>query len=215
MSTLHAALAQVGSAFAENLRVRWGVWGILGIVAVHGLLVQFDRLKAVRDDHAVEAARLARAETLRGGEDWMQLLAAEREAGRALEGAFWQAETEGVAQAQLHSALTDIVDGLDLRRPSIHSGVSQEVPGVAGVWQVQTRLICYYRPGAELQMVYRLATYPKKLVVERLNIWRETSRMTLIVSAYFVGIEPAQDLQGQPASRDVWEPSEPAPGSSV
>ena len=195
MSTLQTALGRVGSEFAENARVRLGAWCILGIVAVYGLLVQFDRLNDIRDDYAADAVRLARAETLRGGKDWPQLLAAEREAGRTLEGAFWQAETEGVAQARLQSALTDMVKGLELRRPNIHSGVSLEVPGVAGVWQVQARLSCNYRPGAELQLVYRLATYPKKLVVERLDIWRETSRMTLIVSAYFVGIEPAQDIR--------------------
>lgn len=195
MSTLKTALARVGSEFAENPRARSGAWLILGLVAVYGLLVQSDRLQAVRDAYAEEAARLARSETLRGGEDWTQLLAAEREASRVLEAAFWQAETEGVAQARLQAVLTDLAKGLDLRRPLIRSGVSQAVPEVPGIWLVQTRLTCRYRPGAELQILYRLATHPKKLVVERLDVWRETARMAVIVSAYFVGIPPAQDRQ--------------------
>ena len=123
----------------------------------------------------------------------MRLLAAERETSRALEGAFWRAETEGVAQARLQAVLTEMVKGLDLRRPTIRSGVSQAVPEVPGIWLVQTRLTGQYRPGAELRLLYRLATHPKKLVVERLDIWRETSRMALIVSAYFVGVQSAQD----------------------
>ena len=195
MSTLKAALARVGSEFAENSRARSGAWLILGLVAVYGFLVQSDRLQAARDAYAEEAARLARSETLRGGEDWTQLLAAEREANRVLEAAFWQAETEGVAQARLQAVLTDLAKGLDLRRPVIRSGVSQAVPEVPGIWLVQTRLACRYRPGAELQILYRLATHPKKLVVERLDVWRETARMAVIVSAYFVGIHPVQDRQ--------------------
>ena len=194
MSVLNTTLRRAGAEFAENARARLGVWLILGIVLVYGLLVQSDRLQHARDAYAAESARLAHAETLRGGKDWMQLLAAEREASRALENAFWQAETEGVAQARLQATLTEMVKGLDLRRPNIRSGVSQAVPDVPGVWQVQARLTCQYRPGAELQMWYRLATHPKKLVVERLDVRRETSRMTLIVSAYFVGIEPEQEM---------------------
>lgn len=196
MSTVNTALRRAGAEFAENARVRLGVWFILGIVAAYGLLVQSDRLQDARDAYAAAAARSARAETLRGGKDWTRLLAAEREANRTLEKAFWQAETEGVAQARLQATLTEMVKGLDLRRPNIRSGVSQAVPDVPGVWQVQTRLTCQYRPGAELQMLYSLATHPKKLVVERLDVRREISRMTLIVSAYFVGIEPGQDVQG-------------------
>lgn len=195
MSTLNTVLARMVSEFAENARARLGAWCVLGLVAVYGLLVQSDRLQDAGQAYAEEAARLARSETLRGGEDWTRLLAAEREAGRGLEGAFWRAETEGVAQARLQAVLTEMVKGLDLRRPIIRSGVSQAVPEVPGIWRVQTRLTCQYRPGAELRLLYRLATHPKKLAVERLDIWRKTSRMAVIVSAYFVGVQPAQDGQ--------------------
>lgn len=195
MNALGMMLGRVGSEFSENRRARFGAWLILGIVFVYGLLVQSDRVRTAYDAYGAEAARLVRAETLLGEEDWTQLLFAEREAGRALEGAFWEAETEGVAQARLQAVLTDMIKGLDLRRPAIRSGVSQAVPEVPGVWQVQMRLTCRYRPGAELQMLYRLATYPKKLVVERLDVRRQPPRTTLIVSAYFIGIGPAQDIR--------------------
>lgn len=192
MSALDTALARVGSELAENLRARLGVWLVLGIVLGYGVLLESDRVRGAYDGYSAATERLARARTLLGGEDWAQRLAGEYETGRALEGAFWEAETEGVAQARLQAALTDMVEGLDLRRPDIRSGVSQAVPDMPGVWQVQMRLGCQYRPGSELQMLYRLATHPKKLVVERLDVRREPSRMTMIVSAYFVGIEPAE-----------------------
>lgn len=196
MSALDTVLGRVGSELTENLRARLGTWLILGLVLGYGILLQSDRAQDAYDEYTAAAARLARARSLVGGADWAQPLAREHETSRVLEGAFWEAETEGVAQARVQAALTDIVEGLDLRRPDIRSGVSQAVPEVPGVWQVQMRLSCRYRPGSELQMLYRLATHPKKLVIERLDVRRETSRMTAIVSAYFVGIEPARDVQG-------------------
>ena len=189
MKTLDGTFARVRSELAGNLRARCGVWLILGLMLVYGLLVQSDRLQAAADAYEVAAAGLARAETLREGEDWPHRLTAEREANRALQAAFWQADTEGEAQARLQAVLTEMMKGLDLHRSRIRSGVSQEVPDVPGVWQVQTSLNCHYLPGAELQILYRLATHPKKLIVERLDVSREALRMTLIVSAYFMGIE--------------------------
>ena len=192
MKTLETTLARVRSEFTENARARGGVWLILGLVLVYGLLVQSDRLQDASDAYAAEATRLARSETLQGGEDWTRLLAAERETHQALNDAFWQAETEGEAQARLQAVLTALTKGLDLRRARIRSGASLEVPDLPGVWQVQTSLNCHYLPGAELQVLYRLATHPKQLVVERLDVRRESLRMTLIVSAYFMGIESPQ-----------------------
>ena len=192
MKTLETALARVRSEFTENTRARGGVWLILGLVLVYGLLVQSDRLQDASDAYAAEATRLARSETLQGREDWTRLLAAERETHQALKDTFWQAETEGEAQARLQAVLTAMTKGLDLRRARIRSGVSLEVPDLPGVRQVQTSLNCHYPPGAELQILYRLATHPKKLVVERVDVRRESLRMTLIVSAYFMGIESPQ-----------------------
>ncbi len=189
MKTLDTTLAYVRAEFTENVRVRGGAWLILGLVLGYGLLVQSDRLQDAAAAYAAEATRLARSEALQGGEDWTRLLAAERETHQALKDAFWQAETEGEAQARLQAVLTAMTKGLDLHRSRIRSGVSLEVPDLPGVWQVQTSLNCHYRPGAELQVLYRLATHPKKLAVERLDVRREALRMTLVVSAYFMGIE--------------------------
>ena len=49
-------------------------------------------------------------------------------------------------------------------------------------------------------MLHAVATHPKKLVVDRLDLRRRDSRMTLMVSAYFVGIE---DAEPEPGGRDA------------
>ena len=199
MNALNRALRPVAAELAGNARLRWGVWLIAGIVLFWCILVQSDRLAAVHQEYAAEAGHLAKARSLIERQDWQEQLDAERKAHRKLSAAFWEAKTEGLAQAKLQAALNEAVEGLDLRKPRIRSGVSQPVPDLPGVWRVQTRVDAAYRPGVELQVLHALATHPKKMVVDRLELRRRSRRdsyMTLILSAYFVGVEAEQAQSG-------------------
>ena len=196
MSGLNDVFASFAAELAGNARLRWGVWLVLGILLFYCILVQSDRVAAVHDEYAAETGQLTKAEALLRRRDWPDLLEAERQTHRALTATFWQAETEGLAQAKLQAALTGMIEGLDLRNLRIRSGVSQPVPDLPGIWRVQTRLDAAYRPGVELQVLHAVATYPKKLVVDRLDLsrrGRQDSRLTLILSAYFVGVEAQEN----------------------
>ena len=191
MNALRHALRPVAAELAGNARLRWGVWLALALALFYCILVQSDRLAAVHRDYAAESERLAKAEALLDRQDWPERLAAERETRRRLETAFWEAETEGLAQAKLQAALTGAIEGLDLDRLQLRSGASEPAPGLPGIWRVQTRLDATYRPGIELRLLHALATHPKKLVVDRLDLVRRRthdSHLVLILSAYFVGI---------------------------
>ena len=178
--------------FAANARLRWGIRLAVAIVLGYCIVVQSERLAALDRDYAAETARLAKAEALLRRRDWPELLEAERGTHRELESKFWLARTEGLAQAKLQTAVSEIVERLALRNPQIRSGVTQPVPGLPGVWRVQTRLNAAYRPGIELNVLHALATHPKQLVVDRFDLSsnvRDDSRLMLILSAYFVGLE--------------------------
>ena len=191
MRALRRALRPLAAELAANARLRSGVWLIAGILLVYCILVQSERLAAAHRDYAAEAGRLSKALTLLEGRDWPALLEAERAAHQALESKFWRAETEGLAQAKLQDALTGVIEGIGLRDTRIRSGVSQPVPELPGIWRVQIRLDARYRPGAEVRALHALATHPKKLVVDRLDLrrrGRQNSHLVLILSAYFVGV---------------------------
>ena len=192
MRALRRILGPVAAELGANARLRWGIWLIAGILLAYGILVQSERLAAAHRDYDAEAAGLARAAALLEGRDWSALLEAERETHGELEATFWRAETEGLAQAKLQDALTGIIEGLDFRDVLMRSGVSQPVPDLPGIWRVQTRLDAAYRGRAELHALHAIATHPKKLVVDRLDLrrrQRQRSHMVLILSAYFVGVE--------------------------
>ena len=197
MNALHRTLRPIAAELAGNARLRWGVWLIAAIVLVWCILVQSDRVAAVHHAYAAEVAQLAKARGVVERQDWHERLGTERETYRRLESAFWEAKTEGLAQAKLQAALNGAVEGLQLRNSRIRSGVSQAVPDLPGIWRVQTRLDATYRPGVELRLLHRLATHPKKMIVDRLELRRRDGRdayLTLILSAHFVGVEaePAQ-----------------------
>ena len=189
---LRRVAGPVAAEFAANARLRWGTRLAVAIVLGYCIVVQSERLAALDRDYAAETARLAKAEALLRRRDWPELLEAERTTHRDVESMFWQAKTEGLAQARLQAALSEIVDRLALRNSRIRSGVTQPVPHLPGVWRVQTRFNAAYSPGIELKALHALATHPKKLIVERLELSRHDrrdSRLTLILSAYFVGVE--------------------------
>lgn len=193
MNGLKAAWQRVRSELAANLRLRLGAWAVAFIVLFYAVLVQGDRVAAAYDDYADGADRFARAERLRGQGEWSELLAAEQERNEQLSALFWEAETQGLAEASLQAALQELLRPLEFRNMRIQSGVSQPVPDVPGLWQIQAQVNAGYRQGAELQLLHKIATHPRKLVVNRLDLVPQNRRLLLIVSAYFTGIPPASE----------------------
>ena len=187
---VQSALAPMREEFATNIRVRLGVWCVLAMVFLYWILVRSDDLRAARAEYAGEIARVERAQDARAEEDWPLLLEVEQRTGKELTANFWQAETEGVAQARLLASLTELAGEIELRDPRVQPGVTQPVADAADVWRVQARLTARHRMGAELRLLHALATHPKKLVVDRLDISQTQSRVNILVSAYFVGLAP-------------------------
>ena len=192
MNALAAAFANLRAQLAANPRLRAGAWAIAAIMAVYGLLLQSDRVEAAYASYTADAERLARARALLTREDLPALLAEERERDQALTERFWHAETQGLAQAELQAAVTEIVGELVFRNPRIQSGAIRAVDYAPGLWRVQAQFNGTYDAGAELEALHSIAVHPKKLVVDRLDLRSRDRRMTLIVSAYFVGIQDAE-----------------------
>jgi len=188
---LKAAWQRLRSELAANLRLRLGAWAVAFIVLFYAVLVQGDRVGTAYEGYVDDADRFARAERLRGQGEWSELLAAERLRNEQLSVLFWEAETQGLAEASLQAALQDLLKPLEFRNMRIQSGVSQPVPDVPGLWQIQAQVNAGYRQGAELQLLHKIATHPRKLVVNRLDLVPQNRRLLMIVSAYFTGI-PAE-----------------------
>lgn len=188
MKALLAAWERVHTEFGANNRLRLGAWSIAFILLLFLTLLQGERMVVAYDAYAAAADRMARAERLLGGRDWSAAFEAERQRNEQLTDLFWRADTQGLAQANLQAALTSMLNQLEVRNSRIRSGVSEPVSEAPGLWRIQAQVNIRYQQGAELQLLHQLATYPRKLIVDRLDIVPQNSRLLLIVSAYFTGI---------------------------
>ena len=195
MNALAEAFARLRTELSANARLRAGAWAIAAILAVYGLLVQSDRVEAAYTTYIGDADRLARAQDLLTRDDLPALLDAERDRDRTLTERFWHAETQGLAQAQLQAAVSEITSDLKFRSPRIQAGAILPVDYAPGLWRVQAQFSGIYEPGSELLALHALATHPKKIVVDRLDLRRRDRRMTLLVSAWFAGIEDAEPTE--------------------
>ena len=200
MNGWRQVVGRLGAELERNPRLRLGVWLIVGLLLVLGLSVQSDRLSAATAAYAEETRLLAGAQTALARQDWPDLVAAEQAINSELAVRFWQADTEGLAQAQLQQALRDVAERLDLSNTRILAGLTRAVPDLPGVCQVQARFRSTYRRGDELRLLYELATFDRKLVADRLELSRRSAALTVIVSAYFIGLTAeACGTDGDPA----------------
>ena len=175
--------------FAGNPRLRAGAWAIAAIVLAYGLLLQADRVDAAHAAYAASASQLARARGVAEEGDWPRLLNAEQARAEELSQRFWQAETPGLAQARLQAAATEMVSGLGFRNPIVQAGSSRPAPDVPGVWQAQAQLSGLYRDGGELEVIRAIARSPRKLVIDQLHVRRWDTRISVLFSAWFLGVE--------------------------
>ena len=201
VAVLDRALARLASELATNARLRLGAYLVLVLLVLYWLLVRSGDLALARADHAAAAERLDRAEALLEAADWQPRLAAARAADADLEARFWPAETAAQAQAQLRKALADVAASAGVREPRLQSGVGQPVPNAPGLWRAQVRLTGTYAGGSELRLLYALATFEEKIVVDRLDLTPgRTARLFLLASAYFVGVAEAGGVAVPPAT---------------
>ena len=99
------------------------------------------------------------------------------------------AESPGLAQARLQAALTEITGDLPFRNPIIQAGIGRPLPEAPGVWQAQAQFSGLASDGAELEVIRAIAQWPRKLVVDRLQVRRRDARITVLVSAFFEGVQ--------------------------
>ena len=189
MSEFATTIDRARAELAANPRLRFGVWLIVVILAGYfAFVVQADRVDAASADFASADARLTRGRDLLARQDWAERLEAARATEAGLQGRFWQAPNEGLAQASLRTAVDELTAKLYLSRPRVELGLSRPVSDADGLWQVQARIVGQAHIPRTLRLLYGVASHPNKLVVERSDLARDRGgmRIELLLSAYFL-----------------------------
>ena len=189
-------MSQFGRLWSEfqievrsNARLRTGIWSILLILLFYLVLVQAERVSDEISAYNVQSVRLEKVLRLQDQEDLWRLLELEKQAAARLQEYLWNADTLGVAQASLQQSINSILANMKVRNPRIRFGIAQPLEGAQGVWQVQAQIDAHYSRGDEVKLLHDLATHPKKLIVDRLELDSRGRRLLVQVSAYFKGLD--------------------------
>lgn len=194
---------QFFAELAANSRLGWGIWLILLLLLGYAIQFQRERLANVQKDYEFAVERLAEVEALLDRGNVLDMLDAEGEKQDDVLSMFWHAETEGLAQAKLQAEIGQMFGALGFADVHFRSGSSHPAPDLAGVWRIRIRMDANYVPGSEPRIFHALATHPRKLNVDRLDLRRFNANeayVVLDVSAYFVGLameadEPAYQVE--------------------
>ena len=192
MSAIGTTIDRIRAELAASPRLRAGVWSIVAILLGYWVFVPHAaRVDEAAAAYAGEHARLVRARELLAREDWQQRLDAAAATEVQLGERFWHADNEGLAQAQLRTAIEDMARRVRLA-PRIDVGLSQPVAGVPDHWQVQVQISGTASLEGALRLVDALARHPQVLVEERLSFIRvriqrqDQIRIDGLLSAYFI-----------------------------
>jgi hypothetical protein len=199
--TLVDTIRPVVAEWKSNSRFRWGVWGIVGIVWLYGVLELRDQVGRKGNDYRAVSQKVVRAKSTATQEEWIVRRDEARTAALAWEGRLWREGTIGLAQATFHDWLRQLVsqagvtgtqltvaaqseEGASGRSPS-NSG-DKEVLAAPGLWKVSARVAFDFHPQSFYPMLARLAGSERRVVIESLVIRSMPSpRAELGVVAYF------------------------------
>ncbi len=182
----------VESTMAElqrNSRLRYGVWAIVLILLIYFVLVQADRVNQAAEEYRASVSRYAKLVAMNEDQDnWFNAVGAEQGNASTLQQLLWQADTVGVAQALLQQSVEQALEPLQMKNVRLRYGAARQVASSPAVWQVQIQVEARYKRGDEVQFLFNLASTPKRLVVDRLELNQKNTQLTVQLSGYFLGL---------------------------
>ncbi|MGE5093851.1 MAG: hypothetical protein ACM3SO_01850 [Betaproteobacteria bacterium] len=192
-------IAKLRADLAANHRLRWGVWAIVAILWIYGILVLRDAARAERTALEQASRRIASLEQVAAERDWPARLRSAEDVRQKLEGRLWHAGTLGLAQAAFQDWLNQAVQQAGVRKPVVTVTAQDEsaarpaagatpadAGGAADLWKTSARIAFDFEPTTLYRFLQRLASNDKAVVVESLTI-RGTpgGRVEMVLVAYF------------------------------
>jgi len=169
-----------------NPRFRMGAWAVLGIFLFYGVLVISDWREAQALELNRLEARLEQTREVLEEADWPARAEEASQRHEALRGRFWQAESTGIARAELESWLREKGEEAGFSRIQVQVDSAQAVDGQDNIWRISARIESRQVPGVVRPWLASLQESEKMLLVEELEIQRRgPARLMTWVTAWF------------------------------
>lgn len=197
------------NALAElkaNPRLRWGLWGIVGVCWLYGILELRDDIQNKGDTYRALSKKTARIKEVATQEEWLSRRTDAQALRINMESRLWRENTIGLAQATFQDWLNQLTQQANLAKAQL-AVAAQEGEGIGGkdqagaestfgLWKVSAKLSFDFNPQSFYPLLTRIATHEKKLVMESLTIRSTPSpRVELLLVAYY--LKPGSDVPAE------------------
>lgn len=190
---LTESLSSMLAAIKANPRLRLGLWFIVGIAWLYGLLLLRDEARHTASEHQALARKVARVQAQAAQSEWPERVEPARALQLELESRLWRESTIGLAQAAFQDWLNQAVQQASLTRPMVTVAAQEEnASGVTeadhngDIWKVSAKLGFDFAPKSFNALMERLAGHDKQIVVETLVVrGTPTQRAEMVLVAHF------------------------------
>ncbi|HEC84966.1 MAG: hypothetical protein DRR08_13495 [Candidatus Parabeggiatoa sp. nov. 2] len=179
--------SSLSTELRKNTRLRAGLWLIVAISISYLVLLLNDYQVKLQQEHQSASTRLNQLQTITSQTQWLERAAQAQALRSQLQVKFWQANTQGLAQATFQKWLdTEMKRAKLIKKAYLRIKSVLEMPNDTNAWKVTARIDAPFTQRSLNRLLFAIAQHPLFIVTERLEIRHSrTPRLTLIVSAYF------------------------------
>lgn len=192
------SLSPIIAAINANSRLRLGLWLIVGIAWLYGLLLLREGTQHAAVEHQALARKVARVVAQAGQTEWPERIESAQALQLQMESRLWRESTLGLAQAAFQDWLNLAVQQANLTRSAVSVAAQEESASEkktvsatetspnSDIWKVSAKLSFDFTPKTLYALMGRLATHDKQIVIETLVIRGSPApRAEMLLVAYF------------------------------
>lgn len=186
MSTsMRDAASKLRAEIAGNKRLAWGLAVIAAILVLQAFLMLLDLRAAQAREYQLQVQKLEKMKGLAGEQAWIQRAEVASRLVRALEAEIPQAETAGVAQAQVLTWVRDAAVATGAEGLRIQPGTPEQVAAAPGIWRIPVTVAGGAAPAKAIELIRQVEQRRTLTTVAEANLLnKENKTFTLALVAY-------------------------------
>ena len=182
----------------DNPRLRLGLWLVVGIFWLYGLLLLRDEARLATSEHQTLAKKVARMQAQSNQSEWKVRVEPAQALQLELESRLWREGTIGLAQATFQDWLNQAVQQSNLTRAVVTVAAQEESTSKNNntaktesglnrdLWKVSAKVAFDFAPKGLYALIGRLEGNDKQIIVESLVVRSTPSpRADMVLVAYF------------------------------
>jgi hypothetical protein len=155
---------------ATSTRSRILLVGLAFTIVASGLIILDSADSRLSAELAEQQQRLARIDHLGTSELWYQRRTDTDAVRVQAEGRLWEAETDGLAQANFQTWVIDVAARAGIGQIEIHTSINQTVNNPLKLRQLTAQISGRFEAGAMFKLLQAIAGHNRLLIVNRLEI---------------------------------------------